>query len=644
MNEIATWAKTTMFRKTDDQRAAAEREKIAAYEEAAAASPEAYRRKVIAAAALGYAAPMVFLLLLSGIFVATLIHVLHGGAGGAALAKLALPVLVLIVMVGRSMMIKFDPPEARRIAKKEAPELFNELSSIRKTLKGPKIHEVYIDDNLNAAIEQAPRFGLFGGHVNRLIIGLPLMQTLTVSQFRAVVGHEYGHLAGSHGKTGAWIYRTRAMWRRLYGELEAVEGWLYLPLKVFIHRFSPWFDQLSFPLARANEYEADRAGAAVSDAQTAADALMRVTLSARYLGEKFWPAVRKRSHRSPAPDVAPMAAMAKAFSTMAQWPQRNEWAKEELSVETNFADTHPSLNDRIKALKAKPRIAQPKEVVSTSLLGPLYEIVRKKFDAHWKEETTPKWHAAYAAAKQKRARLAALDKKAKSAGRLSGPDAFERASLAEELLPADAAIARMTDAAKWTPNHAQAWLGLGRLLGQAMDPRALSCLKRASDIDPKLKLEASSIMYQFYSRKGAKDKAETAADAWRTEQERHSAAMDEISSFDKKSDLQGHGLDDDALEPIRDAVKALSEVGEVFLVRKSTDLFAHFFGLHLIIAPKSEKKFDYDAAAFRLQHIQFDEPLFFWFAVQDNRWMRKKAAKIDGAELPLERTSYKLAA
>jgi Zn-dependent protease with chaperone function len=41
-------------------------------------------------------------------------------------------------------------------------------------------------------------------------LGLPLLQTLTVSQFRAVMAHEFGHYYGGDTKLGPWVYKTRA--------------------------------------------------------------------------------------------------------------------------------------------------------------------------------------------------------------------------------------------------------------------------------------------------------------------------------------------------------------------------------------------------------------------------------------------------
>ena len=59
-------------------------------------------------------------------------------------------------------------------------------------------------------------------------LGLTLMESRTVPQFKAVVAHEFGHYANDDLKFGAWIYRTReAMGRtlaRLDGYSEVLHG------------------------------------------------------------------------------------------------------------------------------------------------------------------------------------------------------------------------------------------------------------------------------------------------------------------------------------------------------------------------------------------------------------------------------------
>jgi len=72
-----------------------------------------------------------------------------------------------------------------------------------------------ITDDFNAAVVQIPRLGLLGWYRNTLLIGLPLMKALTRQQLAAVLAHEFGHLAGGHGRLGNWVYRLRFGWARL---------------------------------------------------------------------------------------------------------------------------------------------------------------------------------------------------------------------------------------------------------------------------------------------------------------------------------------------------------------------------------------------------------------------------------------------
>jgi len=109
-------------------------------------------------------------------------------------------------------------PGLKRVATRDGFEYFGAdgsrvtdekaLDRIRGKIKGPPVHHVYLDDDFNASIRQVPRFGLFGGAVNSLSIGLPLLMMLDRRRLLSVLAHEYGHLRGNHGKLSAWIYRT----------------------------------------------------------------------------------------------------------------------------------------------------------------------------------------------------------------------------------------------------------------------------------------------------------------------------------------------------------------------------------------------------------------------------------------------------
>ena len=180
-------------------------------EHASADNSRAYRRSVAAFAALGYAWVLGCLLLAVGLVAWVLPQLLHGRFKFWMVSLLIAAGGLLWVSL-RALWVRLEPPDGVEVTALQAPELFDALARIRRKIKGPPIHKVWLNDEFNASIQQVPRYGLLGGAVNHLTIGLPLLMALDRPRFLAVLAHEYGHLRGDHGRFAAWIYRTRLSW------------------------------------------------------------------------------------------------------------------------------------------------------------------------------------------------------------------------------------------------------------------------------------------------------------------------------------------------------------------------------------------------------------------------------------------------
>lgn len=109
------------------------------------------------------------------------------------------------------------------MTRKDAPELFALIDEVRSAIGAPEFHHVLIDGDFNASVTQIPRLSVFGWFSNFLTIGLPLLKTMTPDQFKSVVAHEYGHLAGGYGKLSNWVYRQRRRWSHLLQALDQPE-------------------------------------------------------------------------------------------------------------------------------------------------------------------------------------------------------------------------------------------------------------------------------------------------------------------------------------------------------------------------------------------------------------------------------------
>jgi len=380
-----------------------------------AEDPSGYRRRVALFAGVGYA--WIALCLTAAVLLSAwaLRHLLAG-----QVKPVWLFLLVGSVGLGwtslRSLFVRLDAmPDGHRITADQAPALFKLLAQIRRKVKGPTLHEVWLDDRFNASISQVPRFGLLGTPVNRLRIGLPLLMALDVPRLSAVLAHEYGHLRGNHGQFAAWIYRTRLSWMRMNERLaddSSVAAWLN---QRFMNWYVPRFLARSFAMARQDEYEADRIAARLVGAETAGAALVEIDVKARWMAERFW-----RQHWQGATTHAQPLGPMKALRHLLAAPPESEFASEALRMGlrqiSQLDDTHPVLKERLASLSAPAALPAWSVKGSLALLGTQGDAWIARFDQAWCRNQASGWKTQHQRQQGLKARVQAWRERSNSLG------------------------------------------------------------------------------------------------------------------------------------------------------------------------------------------------------------------------------------
>jgi Zn-dependent protease with chaperone function len=472
---------------------------IARMEALAASDPAAYRRRVFGFALLGYAyLALVVLVLLTmcAIVVASVMY----------LKVLAIKLLFVVggplVLVLRSMWVKLEPPSGQPLTRPMAPELFEILDSLRRKLRTPRIHHVLLTADFNAGVMQVPRFGLFGWHRSYLFIGLPLMKSLTVEQFRAVLAHELGHLSGGHARAGNWIYRLRLIWQRLEAAFCARSHWGSAPIRTFFRWYIPRFSATSFPLARANEYEADAAAIKLTSARSAAQALTAVSIVGSYLSEKYWPKIHWAARELPQPSFAPYSEFMAAAIQDVPAEELRSWQEKALAITTSYDDTHPSLAERLKAMGAPAEFALPQAGDSAErLLGAERARLESAFDAQWRERVAESWKQVHENTRASRLRISELRAQAAQTG-LDEQKALELADLEEDVGegPAAALIMRRALVTKY-PESLPARFSLARQLVRAGNPEGVAPMESIIEKEPNAVLAGAELLRDYYWRR-----------------------------------------------------------------------------------------------------------------------------------------------
>lgn len=252
---------------------------------------------------------------------------------------------VLLFAIITSLYIPF-PLEGRSLELKrsEAPKLWAMVDSVSANIKGPKIDRIFITYEFNASALQWPRFGLFGKVSNILSLGLPLMMGFDEASVRGIIAHELGHFAGEHGKKSGFIYRSAILFGNLYSRLEQSENMALLIIRPIFNWYYPRLEQLSLPVSRLNEYEADRVAVGEVGAEVYGGSLTRLRPNVvwfdTYLLDKIISSL----------PATPFEWLYEAMSSAKPATIFESELKKEIEETTAPDSTHPCLNDRLKSI------------------------------------------------------------------------------------------------------------------------------------------------------------------------------------------------------------------------------------------------------------------------------------------------------
>ena len=316
------------------------------------APPQAARGMSLAArAALAVALLVGFYVLALGIAGGLLwipyAEIVYAGRLHPKLALICVGLAGLILWSILPRFDRFDPP-GPRLTPEEQPALFEHLSGVARATSQAMPAEVYLIPDVNAWVSQ--RGGVMGIGSRRVMgVGLPLMQALSVPEFRAVLAHEFGHYHGGDTALGPWIYATRAAMARTLETL----GERAAAIRGIFTAYANLFLRLTHAISRRQEYTADALAAHVAGAGSLRTALRKIHgvsgAFSSFWGGELEPALQAGYH-------PPLAAGFARFLAHSEISRRveDDIREAECSEDSSPYDTHPCLRDRLAALPDEP--------------------------------------------------------------------------------------------------------------------------------------------------------------------------------------------------------------------------------------------------------------------------------------------------
>lgn len=552
-------------------------------------NPVRYRWQVAMVALLGF-----FVLALAVLFaliplaVLVLLGILVVATGGKALILLLkLGKLLLLLVWPAWMMLKtsfsmlttrFPPPQGRMLSVDDAPVLFARIAELRSRMRGPAIHRVMLTNEMNAAILQHPRFGLFGWEQNYLILGLPLLQVMSEEEALAVIAHEYGHLSGHHSRFGGFIYRLRSAWGRLQTLSEQWQDWGSRLIARLFRWYAPYFNAYTFVFARQNEYQADQSSVELVGAEPAAKALMRVNIASQFEHEIFWPEVERQVLTEPEPTAKRSHFWMHLMQERLDAETRTRFFENAMKQHTDHLDTHPALADRLAAIGYavnEEHVESMAVPIQTAAMAWLQISLLDEFDTQWRDSVRPQWQERHQYFQTKREKLQDLQS-------LDNPDADQRWEMIvaqEELKLVDNTGAMVHALLAEHPEYLPARFRRGVVLLQAGDEQGIADLEFVMERDVATTSIACEAAWQYY-RDIDHEKAAHYQERWQAREDYLQRVNQELSHLPSNATLEVHQVAEADIDQIKLILQRNRQhIRRVYLLRRrlvaDPDLFDH---------------------------------------------------------------------
>jgi hypothetical protein len=615
---------------------------IQTLEVSAAKRPGSYRFKVLMLIGLGYA--YFVALILSAIFPIGLIVGVIAIAPhqimtlGLVLGKL---LWVLIPLLGvyfgfigsaiKAITSKVPNPEGKEITRDDAPELFEFVDRTCGSLKAKRPSRVLITDDFNASVVSMPRIGIFG-HKVFLLLGLPLMKSLSSEQFQAVLAHEIGHISGKHGKFAKWTYQMREAWGRLIDSQAENEHKFAALYQGFVNWFFPYFTAYAFVLMREHEKHADREAVGLVGQRQLGEALISMETKGAAQSE-FWAGVHKENIASEEPAKQLFTRMLGAMAFTDPEKAKSSLAKA-VEAPTDFNDSHPALADRLRLIGYwthgdLPTVPERHEAdAATTFLKRGSETYEREFDNAWDEKAGEGWKERFEYFQKSNTRLEELNAK-RSSREATIEEMRELAQLITERDGVESAIPVVKETVERFPEDGVAHYNVAIAKLSQNDDEGLVDLERAVELDKTLKFDADNMAFEYLRAKGRLDEAKRYAGSIDAQAEEFEKAKRERGKPLPGANWLEHDLPEEFIASLPKKLAGMDEIDAVYVAHKEVKYFPEqpYRVLFLALRKKGRLRNRHDADPATILKVvseRLDNGQFHYFIVLAAEWAGTK--------------------
>ena len=243
--------------------------------------------------------------------IALIIGCLYGGFMIIVTIPKMITILIGLGLIGLGIMVfvflikfmfavsKFDNSGSIEISEKDQPKLFAFIRQLTKDTQTPFPKKIYLSPEVNACVFYNSSFwSMFFPVRKNLQIGLGLVNIVSVSEFKAVMAHEFGHFSQRSMKLGSFVYNVNKVIFNMLFENNSyknfLQGWanvhgtfaFFAMLTARIAEGIQWvlrkvygvINKSYMRLSREMEFHADAVAASVSGSESLVTALRKLEI------------------------------------------------------------------------------------------------------------------------------------------------------------------------------------------------------------------------------------------------------------------------------------------------------------------------------------------------------------------------------
>ena len=394
-------------------------------------------------------------------------------------------------------------PKGAQLDKDKAPKLINLINELKTHFNVNKIDHIIATENFELTVKHTPKFYTpFISHTT-LVIGLPVIQSTSPNQLKALLARRIGQLSMAQNKATSFTMKLYSFLLIYANHLGQAESHLHKVFYWFFKVLSDIYFAFAFYTFRQDELTADSYALEIVNDKELAETICQSIVANHFLKNRYWPHIYKISRQSPESPLQPHANLAEAIATYITPEVSETILNDYYNRVAEYQSFTPPLRNRLHNI-GHDSYTLPDPITVTAAnyyLGDTLTPLCNLFDKVWQSKNQ-KHHQTLSSDDAQQKRLDNLASKIKSKS-LSATEAWEYASLTEKLKGYQAAIPIYKKILEKNPRHAKAMFAVGRILLSYNDERGQYVLEQAIELEPSMKRTAGELIDRFKSRQSA---------------------------------------------------------------------------------------------------------------------------------------------